>query len=80
MSTPLLIARSTGPELQRTDCEFTKCDSCGLHFDADGNVTHEQPHCADVNSEAGTCPQCVNELARLGVPIVPRIEFLKAAA
>lgn len=51
------------------DAPYTRCDSCGCYYDTDGNVTHEQPHRADVNSEAGTCEQCVATLTRLGVPI-----------
>jgi hypothetical protein len=52
------------------DATYTLCDSCACYYDADGNCQSEQPHRADINSEAGTCPQCITTLTRLGVPIV----------
>ena len=53
-----------------TDEIWTRCDSCGLHYDEDGNVTFEQPSRKSINTESGTCSRCVAELTRLGVPLI----------
>lgn len=55
-----------------TDATWNKCDSCACYYDASGNCQSEQPHRADINSEAGVCPQCELTLTRLGVAIVQK--------